>query len=235
MEDVVSANQSINGILNTYNLPREAVTDLPKLGLVANQNGGGLTTFSGHDSGIPFIFTVENELVPEWEGDKIVGQKQVQYEAIQWIVGRRHKPMDRLKLRPDLVTFGRDGEPIGGKYLQAYLRFKEGQAMEGTWIRKWDKLSDTDSAMLEQRGIFTVEQFAEIPRNRIVSEFPEGIVQAHDAAKFHSNAEAEHAKELAAMRAEIESLKAALSGGQNEKLAKATKPAKKTTSKRKAQ
>lgn len=207
MEDL----NTIDGILNTFGaeLPPVAVEMLPKLNLRPQQNGNGMTVFAGHDHGVPFVFGEAIELVPRFNDKGFqIGVRENKYEYVQYFVSRGEKPIHRIKQRPDLVEFDPDnGDVVGGKLVREFLRFREGKQMEGTWIRSWDKLSPEHGTMLERAGIATVEQFASLPKNKVLSEFPSGIVEAHDLAVHFVNVELETKKRFAAMEAELNSLR----------------------------
>ena len=239
MEDL----NTIDGILNTYTspepgkgLPPVAVELLPKLGLKGKQGGDGMTVFAGHDSGIPFVFGEATELVPRFNDKGFqIGVKERKYEYVQYFISRGEKPIHRIKQRPDLVEFDPEsGDIVGGKLVREFLRFREGKQMEGTWIRSWDKLSPEHGTMLERAGIATVEQFASMPKNRILSEFPQGIVEAHDLAVHFVNVELETKKKFAAMEAELASLRELVANQQEHEKKTASKAKAKTKTRRRA-
>ena len=80
------------------------------------------------------------------------------------------------------MTFNRHGECVGGLYKDAYLRFKEGKTAPGLSLDKWGVLSDGEVASLKAEGIFSVEQFAAMPRDRVVGVFPKVFVDAYERA-----------------------------------------------------
>jgi hypothetical protein len=156
-------------------------------------------------------------------------------EMIQWLRDKRHKPTEQVRFLPEgLLEFNDEGECIAGQYREAYLRFRQGKTAPGMPLRRWDQLSISDVASLEAAHIFTVEQFAETPREKIEGKYPEQFILAHEQAidwvrgSQLRESSLENAKELERQRDLNEQLLARVA-----ELEKQTAP-KKTRSKAKA-
>jgi hypothetical protein len=102
---------------------------------------------------------------------------------------------------------------VGGLYFESYKRFKDGLSAPGLSLAKWGVLPDVDVASLTHNGIFTVEQFAAMPRAKIEGKYPIEIIEAFDRAiqyvngkngRDESEATANKLLELAAQNAKLQ-------------------------------
>tara|TARA_R110000868_G_scaffold40127_1_gene138942 strand:+ start:308 stop:1030 length:723 start_codon:yes stop_codon:yes gene_type:complete len=157
-------------LLEHFNLPAEAMTELSKRGLKMVEVDG-VSSMSGHDNGVAYKFlTIQVE--HKVKSDILGYKKSEPVEHIQWFIDRKNKPMERVKELPEnLLRFNRLGECVGGKYQESYLRFKEGAATPGTPLDRWKEANDSDVYSLTNSGIFTVEQLAEHTKDRIQDLF----------------------------------------------------------------
>lgn len=166
-------------------IPKQAHDDLKMKmrGGVQLEDGVQRAVISGHDGGVGYRFFRHQEYNPvksEDAGYEVFDE----IEMIQWLVDRRTKPTERVRFLPEaLLRFDRHGEPRSGRYLEAYKRFKAGEDAVGTPLRRWGVLADNLIASLEAEHIFTIEQFAETPEDRVVGRFPEEFVQAWKRAQ----------------------------------------------------
>lgn len=171
-------------ILNNFALPDAAVNDLRKLGLSEQSLSDGVSLLSsGHDRGISyrfFVHEVRNPIKSETTGFPHY-EKQ---DMIEWFKDDRNKPVEQVRLLPkELLSFDRfDGTCIGGLYKDAYLRFKQGLAAPGLALRRWNIIDEGSVRSLEELGIFTVEQFAAQPREKITTRFPKELQEAFQQA-----------------------------------------------------
>lgn len=211
----------MNNILDQFqsSLPAGAYEDIKRQGRVAQTLEDGVTVLAGHDKGVAYRFYVHTVFNPRVS--KTVGYEYFdEIEMIEWLIDKNNKPTERVNLLPEeLLKRSFDGkEVIGGRYFEAYKRFKEGRDAVGTPLRKWGVLSDGNVASLEAAQIFTVEQLAEITRDRIAGVYPEDVVEAHDRAVLHMKSrdqvavQNEQARKMADMEAELEKLRAMVKG-----------------------
>ena len=172
------------GFLDDFELPEGAAEDIAKQNLQAVQLQDGVTRFmSGHDGGVAYRFF-------EFSDYNIVKSKNLGYEVfepvemIEWLLDRKNKIPERVSRLPEaLLRFNKYGECSGGRYKESYMRYKEGKGAIGTPVTKWGILSDCEAASLTAEGIYTVEQFADYPTDRIEGVYPQNFVDAHERAK----------------------------------------------------
>jgi hypothetical protein len=140
--------------------------------------GNGVDFFSGHDGGVAFrIFNIaeKNEVLSK----KLGYAKFDSVEMIQWFVDSKMKPVARLtELPEELLSF----DPItkeanGGKYLNEYLNSKQGREAPGLPLSQWGEIEDCDLQTLVSSGIFSVEQLAAQPDEKI-NRFHDTIKEA---------------------------------------------------------
>lgn len=183
-------------LLDNFEFPEVARTDFIAKGLVGRTiqsgNGGVVTEFHmiGSDRGIShryFIEAVPNRVKSELADMEINDE----VEMIEWWVTKDHKPTERCKLVGEkLLKFNKQGECVGGAYRESYLRWKAGLGAEGLPIERWGKLSIGQVKTLQSEGIFTVEQFASMSRDRVEgAHFPKELKDAFQAAIYFVNAQ----------------------------------------------
>lgn len=247
-------------VLNQFAFPDAAREDMTSRGLTqkiipSSGAGGTVSEFQmqGHEKGVPYRFftIVEKHGMKSEEFDMEINKEE---DCIEWFVHKKHKPTERLRLLPEgLIKFSKDvfdkqgnlvrkgGECTGGILKDAYLRWKQGLQTPGLPLERWGKLSMSQVLTLQSEGVFTVEQFCSMPRDRVEGRFPREFVDAFDNAIQWQNAQApsqqvekyaeilfkkeqEHAQELNKLRGEIEKL---LDGKGEEKPVKKRGPNKK--------
>lgn len=173
----------INGIIESFPLPEAAVADLSRKGLKESQIGDGVTRYlAGHDGGIPYRFfkmPIYNRIKSELAGYEVFDE----IEMIEFYVDKKNIDHVRVKeLPPELLSFNKlTGEPQG-RYAADYKRFCEGKTVVGTSLKRWGILSDSHVASLEADRVYTVEQFAALPKNAVASRYPHEFVEAHERA-----------------------------------------------------
>lgn len=171
--------------LGDFKLPDGAHEALEKLGVKPRNLGDGVDYYmSGHDQGVAFRFFVHQE-----KNEK--KSKAAKYpifdsiEMIEWSKDKFNKPTERARFLPEeLLTFD-PMDPtvcIGGRFKDAYERFKKGLDAPGLALSKWGVLSDSDVATLKELRIYTVEQFAAQARTKIVGKFHKEIEDAYELA-----------------------------------------------------
>lgn len=190
--------------LQHFNIPPEAMVEFSRRGLSFNEENG-VASMSGTDGGIAYKFIVIQE--EHAVQSEILGYKKAKaVECVQWFVDRKNRPVERIKELPEsLLRFNKLGECVGGKYKDAYIRFKQGEATPGLSLKKWSECSDADLFTLEHAGIFSVEQLAENSAERIHELFGGALDDLHAAALGHVQA-SKHS-DNSALLAEMENLK----------------------------
>lgn len=176
-----------SNFLDQFPLPEVASQQLRQQNRRANSLGDGVVDFAGHDQGVAYRFFNETEY--RKEQSKILGYEKFEnVEMIEWLIDRRNKPTEQVRFLPEeLIRFDRDGEVVGGKYFESYKRFKDGLSAPGLLISKWGGLADTEVMTLAAYGIFSVEQFAAMPRGKIDGKFPIEILEAFERAIQYVN------------------------------------------------
>lgn len=199
--------------LDQFPLPEVASQALREQGRQAKMLGDGVIDFIGHDRGVAYRFF--NLIEHNKEKSKILGYEKYDEEiCIEWLIDRKNKPVERIRLLPEeMLRFDQDGEVVGGLYFESYKRFKDGLSAPGLSLAKWGVLPDTDVASLTHNGIFTVEQFAAMPRAKIEGKYPIEIIEAFERAiqyvngkngRDESEATANKLLELAAQNAKLQ-------------------------------
>lgn len=210
--------------LDNFPLPDVAAQDLRRQNRHAVSLADGVSSYAGHDSGVPFRFFIHTEEAkPFLPARSKKYMPQLEVEMIEFMPDRFNRPTERLRhLSPELLEFDDEtGECIGGRYATSYKRWKEGLSAPGLPISKWGELSDGWIATLVKNGIFSVEQLAALPRSK-VDQYGPAVVEAFEKAlgyvakKDGLKVSAEHAEHIASLEARI----AELEGG------KARKPGK---------
>lgn len=175
-------------------LPEVAFQELSRRGVSEVQLADGVSrlAIAGHDQGVGYRFYIHpiyNKEKSEEAGYEVFDE----VEMIEWRVDRKNKPVEQVQFLPagllkfrvrDKVTGLWDvtSECIGGRYREAYEAFKSGKATPGMPLARWGVLSDAEMASLAAEGIFTVEQFAAMPKERIRLRFPDNFAEAQERA-----------------------------------------------------
>lgn len=216
--------------IDNYLLPDGASEALRKQNRFVEDLGDGISRMSGHDRGVPFRFwieTVKNE--EKSKAARIPMYDEI--EMIEWTSDRYNKPTERVKFLPDgLLTFDVDGECVGGRYQESFLRFKKGMKAPGLPLSKWGEMSDSEVATLADAGVYSVEQLAAMPRDKITSRYPQRFVDIFESAiqwvngKQHRYQVEEQADEILELRQaiakrdrDLEELKEMISGSKKKK------------------
>lgn len=178
-----------SNFLDQFPLPEVASVDLrgKHINEQRLQDGVSLMT-SGHHGGLSYRFFVHQDR------NAVLSEKTnfPHYDSIdmvEWYRDSKNKVTERCTHLPkELLKFDAfDGACVGGIYKEAYDRFKSGLETPGLALRRWNVLPDSDVQALEELGIFTVEQFASQPRNKVESRFPKEIQQAFQQAIEYVN------------------------------------------------
>lgn len=182
-----------SNFLDQFPLPEIASQDLKRQQRFANNIGDGVVDFAGHDKGVAYRFF--NHLEYNKEQSKILGyEKFDEVECVEWLIDRKNKPVEQVRFLPEeLLRFDRDGEAVGGIYFESYKRFKDGLTAPGLSLSKWGVLGDAEVMTLVTGGIFSVEQFAALPRSKVEGRYPQDIVEAFERAiQFVNGKEGRH-------------------------------------------
>lgn len=168
---------------------REALT-AAQVSSVRVTDGVNRLEVMGHDRGIPYWF----QLVEQYNPTQSEEQNREVFDAVEVcfrMIDRKNIiPMPVKGCPQEFLRFNRQGELVGGRYADAYKRWKAGESMPGMPLRKWNVLSVHEVASLEQDGIFTVEQYAEYPLDRLTGRYPEQFIEAHSRARQWVNGRA---------------------------------------------
>lgn len=169
-------------MLNGFPIPDVAREAFQKQGF---QNSGlteGVDMFLAHDKGTSYRFYIH----PIYNKQKSTIAKYERFDdviMIEWFVDKRNKPVEQVRfLPPELLALDEGGQPIGGKYAEAYGRWLSGVKTPGLPLSKWGVLSDSDVATLASGGVFSVEQFASLPRAKVVGKYHTEIIEAFERA-----------------------------------------------------
>lgn len=181
----------------------------------------GVSTYAGHDAGVSYRFVNFSEF-NKLKSKAAKYEKSIETELIEWRPDRYNKPTERVQDLPaELLEFDEEtGECIGGRYADSYRRWKQGLTSPGLPLSKWGVLSDGWVTTLAANGIFSVEQFASMPRSKIEGKYPKEVCEAFERAilfvamkdgRVEADKQAEEILELqrekARMAQEMEALK----------------------------
>lgn len=211
---------SIGAVLNGFVLPDGAREDIIKSGAQMRNIDEGLGVMSGHDRGVAYRFfrhSQKNEAKSK-AAKVLINDTE---HMIEWNKGKRSKPTEKVRfLPPELLFVDEDGE-VSGVMAESFRRYLAGISAPGLSLARWGALDDSQVAMLTSSGIFSVEQFAAQPRNKVQGKFPVEIVEKFEeaiqfvngqAGRFETEALAKQNVELQAQiakrDAEFEELKA---------------------------
>lgn len=178
-----------NGLLDKFSLPEGAAEDLASKGGVFMQGiQSGVQVMSGHDNGVAFRF-FNNAEKSEIKSKAAKVPLFNNEDMIEWNKGKRNKPTEKVRfLPPEFLHVDEDGEVTGRPdVVLAYKRYKAGQAAPGTPLSRWGALDDAQIQTLVACGIFSVEQFAASPRNKIQGKFPQDIIDKFEEAIMFVN------------------------------------------------
>ena len=172
-----------NGFLDQFVLPDGAAEAIKKNNMQPSRLDDGVNYFlSGHDQGVAYRFFVHQDR--NVVKSKIAGYPIFdEIEMVEWKKDRFDHPTERVKFLPeDLLFFDEEGNCVGGRFRESYLRFKSGLQATGTPLARWGVLNDNQMATLSAMNIYSVEQFAAQPRSKIVGKFPQDMVDAFEQA-----------------------------------------------------
>lgn len=156
-------------LLDQFLLPDGAAEALRKQNRQLQSLGDGIAvSTAGFDTGVSYRFFIHSEY-NKLKSKAAKYEKSNEIEMIEWHPDRYNKPTERVKdLGPDLLEFDEEtGEAIGGRYAEAYKRWKAGVTSPGLPLSKWGVLSDGWVTTLAQHGVYSVEQFASMPRSKM--------------------------------------------------------------------
>jgi hypothetical protein len=120
---------------------------------------------------------------------------------------------DKLNVHAEIITEKTWRNPHFSAFKPMYDKWKEGQRFGGTQIFDWSAASVGERASLIHQNILTVEQFAEMPDEK-VQTLPFGIKELH--ARARTEVAAKNAKpdiegyisEIVELRKKVEKLEA---------------------------
>ena len=171
-----------NGFLDNYLLPDGAAEAIKRNGSNISRIDDGIGFLSGHDRGVAYRFFTHqerNSIKSKISGYPVFDE----LEMIEWHKDRFDKPVERVRFLPeDLLMFDEDGICVSGRFKESYLRFKAGLGATGMPLARWGVLTDNDIATLTAMNIFTVEQFAAQPRNKIAGRMTPELTEAFEQA-----------------------------------------------------
>ncbi len=153
-----------------FGLPADV--DLQELqNRIARSNGNGVSLYSGHDSfGLAyrfFIFDEYNQAKSKAAGIELFDQ----VEMMEVFVDKK----TRLHIKVD--------DRIRYKYPEEYARFKQNREAPGTPLDKWGVMPSNEVATLVKDGIFTVEQFALQPVDKVQGRYPASFYEHFERAQ----------------------------------------------------
>ena len=173
-----------DAMLANFPIPAEALEGMRAQGFRANNLGDGIDMFMAHDKGVGYSFGTITEYNPT-KSKKLGYAFYDTIEICTWVIDKRESHVERVRFLPDeLLSFNSEGEPVSGKYLDSYLAFKKGLKTPGTPLAKWGVLDDSLVASLKHDGIFSVEQFAAVPKSKIEGKYPIEVLEAYEQAGF---------------------------------------------------
>lgn len=174
-----------DAMLSNFPIPQEALEGMKAQGFRANSLADGVDMFMAHDKGVSYKFGTHQEYNPI-KSKKLGYSFYDNFEIITWYVDKREKHVEQVRFLPEqLLSFNSEGEAVGGQYLESYLAFKRGKGVEGMPLDKWGVLDDSLVASLKHDNIFSVEQFAAVPKSRIEGKYPLEVLEAYERANFY--------------------------------------------------
>ena len=211
----------MNDLLNQFQFPDVAMDEFINKGLNQRQLAPQVSAFemAGHDKGVPYRFFT-TEVTNKVKSEPFDVEIPDTIEMIEWYVSKKHKPTERVTMIGDkLLKFSKIKNPdgskdcIGGAYKENYLNFKKGMTAPGLPLNRWDKLSSAEVFTLVSGGVFTVQQFAALPRDIITNRFPKHLHEKFEEAILFINGQKpmidihRYADEVLAARQEASKLK----------------------------
>lgn len=167
-------------------MPEAAQAEIAKYGVTSSPLEAGVDKMmiSGHHKGVGLRFESRDEYNPV-KSEELGIEVYDPYEVCFRYIDRKNIIPMRIPqdCPPNLLKFDKKtNECIGGLWKDAYLAWKTGRKAPGTQLRAWGVMPSYEIASLEADGIWTVEQYAEIPADRIASRYPQSFVDAHKRA-----------------------------------------------------
>lgn len=209
----------MNNILDDFEFPDVARENFINKGLtqqlISQGSGVSISTFTmaGHEKGVPFRFVciAEKNNIKSQDFDMEINDN---VDLVEWFVTKDHKPTERvtllgddfLKFRKEKVIMS-DGtsrmfikkeiddqgnvkmECVGGKWKDAYIAWKNGLSSGGLSLERWGKVTPGHVATLNALGVFSVEQFAAMPRDRVEGRMPLDLVKIFEDAIHYVNSQ----------------------------------------------
>lgn len=190
-------------LLNKFDFPQVAREDFINKGLVARSlsSSGGAQAIdfqiAGHDKGVAYSF----DIVPVKNETKTAAfdvEINDDIEIIRWFVNQDNKPVERVfMLPPELLRFEKqrvDAEGnklprkcLGGLYAANYIAWKAGHSLAGLPLQAWGRLSAGQLTTLNSEGVFTTEQYAEMPTDNLIGRFPNEFIELQKEARQFIN------------------------------------------------
>ena len=171
-----------NQMLDGFPIPDVAREAFQKQGFQSSGLTDGVDMFLAHDKGMSYRFYIH----PIYNATKSKIAKYERFDEIQmieWFVDKRNKPVEQIRfLPPQLLQLDEEGRGIGGAYAESFNRWLDGAKTPGLPLNKWGVLSDADCATLASAGVFSVEQFASLPRAKVTGKDHTEIIEAFERA-----------------------------------------------------
>ena len=170
-----------NGVLDNFILPDGAVEEMASRGAFMQQMQPGVSIMSGQSGGLAYrFFSIQEKDEKASKLAKIPVFKA--RHMIEWNKGKRYKPTEQVRFLPEaLLMFDEDGN-AHGEYAESWNRYIKGLTAKGTPLHRWGELDDSIIATLTATGIFSVEQFAALPRGVVSGKYPHDILEKFDLA-----------------------------------------------------
>lgn len=157
-----------NFVIPTNILEAGAREDVARMNLELQAVQPGVQVISGFKKdGVPYRFFIHS--VYNHQKSLEAGfERSDDIECVEFLVDKRTKPVIELKfLDPDRLRFNLRGEIVGGSMFEAYKRWKSGLDTPGTPLDKWGVLTPSQLRTLNSENVFTIEQLAATPRERV--------------------------------------------------------------------
>lgn len=151
------------------------------------QRADGVTVMSGFEKdGVPYRFF----LLPVYNHQKSLEagfEVFDEIEAVEFKKDRRTVHVEQVRfLSPERLKRNIRGEVVGGRFFEAYKRWKAGEEAPGMPLAKWDVIAPAQVKSLEAEHIYSVEQLAAFPGDRLSEIFrgAEEFLHLHERAKL---------------------------------------------------
>jgi hypothetical protein len=179
----------------------------------------GVNVMSGHDKGVAYRFFTTEEFDGGNSDSNIEAECVLplynEHDAVEFLFSRKRRPVQFVKhLSRERIRFGADGEVIGGTMAEDYKRWKAGSGPQGTPLELWKEIGPGTLKTLQSQNIFTVEQFASMPREKVQDIFPKSIQVIFEhlvdyiSGKEAAEVSAEYEEKVAQLEAQIAELQA---------------------------